>query len=96
MRKCTTQRSIVHDCTHACGAGALCEMLSRSHLTVLALDNELNPWNRDGAIHDDEHIAALTQAIPQLRALRLSRYATNTATDAGLQARPCGLCSAQR
>lgn len=69
-------------------------MLLRSHLTVLALDKKQNP--NLGTIQDDEQIAALTQAIPQLRALRLSGYATSTATDAGLQARSCGVCSAQR
>jgi hypothetical protein len=64
---------------------------------VLALDKE-QAWNfeESESSEDDEHIAALVHAVPQLRALKLFKYATNTATDAGLQARPRRVCSAQR
>ena len=38
-----------------------------------------------GSSEGDEHIAALVQAVPQLRTLRLFNYATDLATDAGIQ-----------
>ena len=79
-------------------APASCGMLSSRHLTALALDKEQEAWNMFEDVESseaDEHFAALVKAVPQLRALKLLICATKTATDAGLQARPRRVCSAQ-
>jgi hypothetical protein len=61
-------------------------MLSCSRLTALALATEHEEYHEqeDEDTGGDERMAALVQAVPQLRALGLINYhATNTATNAG-------------
>jgi hypothetical protein len=61
-------------------------MLSCSRLTALALGTEHEEYHEqeDEDFGGDERMAALVQAVPQLRALCLCNYhATDTATDAG-------------
>ena len=56
----------------------LTTMILCSHLTAFALGG-----NDNENCMDDEHVVALVDALPQLRALNLSHFA-NVATDAGI------------
>ena len=86
-----THSSILLKRACASSASASRELLSRRHLTALVLgadgDDERFRYNSEVAesSEDDEHIAALVQALPQLRALKLFDYGTDLVTNAGEQ-----------
>ena len=83
--------SILLNCRCADSASASCELVSRRHLTALVLgaDGDEERYRENFEVAEssegDEHIAALVQAVPQLRALKLFDYGTDLATDAGQQ-----------
>ena len=75
-------------------------MLSCSRLTALALGTEHEEYHEqeDEDAGGDERMAALVQAVPQLRALGLINYhATTSATNAGaaMHGRASVRCTAQ-